>query len=314
MMDRRDDLRPDTAVPDDRTHDGVDPFVRDARAGGVMRVIAVFGVVVAVVAGVIAWRALGAVEGSVDESLTVGEDAAATLRETIDVADDVIVILESGLGTLDTTLDTLAATVDETAGVAGATAQLAGTLPASLDDVDVALATVEDLGGAIDTTLRALSEVPFGPDYDPDASFPDAISDVRAAFDPLADDLAAISSELDGFAGRSDELEAEIAALGDDLDGAQQALDSSTALLDAYRATADRAGEIAGESRDDLGGSIGWARFAVVLLAALLAGSQFVPWWLGTRLRSAAADVRPSDLVDGADGPDAPAEGITVGS
>ncbi len=257
----------------------------DPQAATFMRSIAVLGIVAGMVLTLVGWRFLGDLDRNLDQSLTIGEDAAATLSETIDVADDVVVSLDEGLTTLRITLDTLDATLTDTSELADVTADLAADLPAGFEDVDAALATVESLSGAIDAALRGASRLPLGPDYDPDVPLPDAVAHLRLAFDPIGRDLRSIADSLGGFASGSDELRTRIGEVQIDLERTQRAVRESGRLLDDYRATADRAGEVATSSRDDFGRSIGWARIAIVLLGAFVAIAQYIPWWLGGRLR-----------------------------
>jgi ABC-type transporter Mla subunit MlaD len=271
-----------------------------------MRALALFGLVTAVVVPVVAWRFLVDLDRDLDQSLAIGEDAAATLSETIDVAADVIAALDDGLGTLAATLRTLDDTLTDTSELATTTSSLAASLPASFDDIDAALATVESLSGTIDAALRGVSRVPFGPDYDPDVPLPEAVAGLRAAFGPIGDDLATIAVELDGFARGSADLSDRTVEVRADLERTRLALADSSRLLDAYRDAAERAGEIATSSRADLRHSFRWVRFAIVLVGILIALSQYVPWWLGTRLRvvadpsarpgTAAAHVRGREL------------------
>jgi methyl-accepting chemotaxis protein len=270
----------------------------DDRAGAIMRAIAVTGILVSVVVGVVAWQFLGDLDRDLDQSLAIGEDAAATLTQTIDVADDVITSLDEGLGTLGVTLDTIDTTLTDTSDVASATASLAGSLPSSFADIDSALSTVESLSGTIDAALRGASRLPLGPDYDPEVPLPVAVGNLRAAFTPIGDDLAAIAEELASFADGSDELRGQLTAVQSDLERTRVALATSAGLLDAYRDTAERAGALASASRQDLERSFGWARIAAALVAILIAVSQYVPWWLGSRLRSVGEPEITHESVD----------------
>lgn len=262
-------------------------LLRDRRAGTIMRAIAVFGVAVSIIATVVAWQVLSDLESSVRESLAVGEDATLTLSETIEVADTLVQAVDGGLATIDGTLGTIDATISDTAELANTTASLADTLPATFDDVDAALAVVETLSSTIDTTLRAASSIPFGPDYDPDVPLPTAVADLRGAFSPLQSDLRAIADDLESFAGNSDELSDQIMALGDDLAAARTAVADSAQLLDEYRARAADAREVVVTGQDDLDRSIRAARVTAVLFGVLIAIGQYVPWWFGSRLRAA---------------------------
>lgn len=258
---------------------------RDHRAGTIMRFIAVFGVAVSIVATAVAWEVLSDLQRSVRESLEVGEDATLTLADTIDVADTLVDAIDDGLVTIDSSLGAVDATIEDTAELATATSSLAETLPTSFDDVDAALATVETLGGTIDGALRAVSSIPFGPDYDPEVPLSTAVANVRDAFSPVGGDLRAIADDLDSFAGNSQELSDQIIALSDDVAAARRAVGDSADLLDEYRERAAEAKRVVVTSRADLDRSILAARVAAVLVGVLIAISQYVPWWFGTRLR-----------------------------
>lgn len=263
------------------------------RRAEALRLVAVLGIAVAIFVAVAAWRFIGDLERDLDQSLTIGEEAATTLTETIDVAEDVVVALDAGLATLDRTLTAVDGTIDDTAGVAESTADLAATLPESFDDIDAALGTVESIGSTIDTALRAVSSLPFGPEYRPATPFPDAVAELRAAFAPIGDDLDSIATELADFADGSGTLRAEIEAVRLDVRATKAALGDSEQLLGRYRATAEEAAALAASSRSDLDRSATLARIAVIAMALLILLSQLVPWWLADLLRTTAHGAGP---------------------
>ena len=270
----------------DPTADGT-----DRRAANVLQSIAVIGVVVSIVATVVAWQFLSDLDRNLGQSLTIGEEAAATLVDTIDVADQVVGDLDRGLQTLDTTLGTLAGTSENTGEVAATAARIAGRLPDSFDQVDAALGTVESLSSTIDTALRAVSRIPLGPDYDPSTPLPDAVAELRDAFGPIGDDLAQLSSELDGFAGRSDDLAADIDGVAADVQATRDSLALSTDLLTRYHTTATEAEALARSGRGDFAGSLRWMRLVLVLVGVFAVIAQYLPWWLGRRIRPVAVEV-----------------------
>ena len=261
-------------------------LVPDRRAGAAMQTIAAIGLVVAIIGSVVAWQFLTTLDRNLDQSLVIGEDAAATLVDTIDVADQVITDLDRGLDTLDRTLATVASTTEQTGGVADAAAEIAARLPDSFDDVDAALGTVESLSGTVDSALRAASRIPLGPDYEPDTPLPDAIADVRSAFGPIGADIGLLSERLDGFAAGTGDLSADLDDVRADLDRTRSSLDQSDQLLGRYRASAVDAEELARTGRDDFGTALSAMRVVIVLLGLFGVVAQFVPWYLGRRLRS----------------------------
>ena len=267
-----------------------------SRAPTILRSIAVAGVLVAIVGTVVIWLFLGDLEDTTDRSLLIGEQATVTLNETIDVAEQVLDAVDDGLSTVEATLGTIDDVLQSTAGVADATGSLSAVLPATFENIDAALATVENLAETVDSTLSALSSLPFGPDYDPDVPFPEAVGNLRAALDPISQQLTTISTELQDFASGSGDLNAEIDSLVGDVARTRDALAGTDALLAQYRQTTTEAGQLAAETRDNLSGSVLRMRIALIALALLLAVSQFVPWTMAALIEERQAS-RPRDVV-----------------
>ena len=142
------------------------------RAPTVLRSIAVAGVLVAIIGTIVIWVFLSDLEDTTDRSLLIGEQAAVTLNDTIDVAEQVLDAVDDGLVTVQSTLSTLDEVLQTTAGVAEATGSLSSTLPESFENIDIALATVEQprrdrrldavgaLGIAVRPRLRPRRAVP----------------------------------------------------------------------------------------------------------------------------------------------------------
>jgi hypothetical protein len=228
------------------------------RAPTILRSLAVAGVLVAIVGTIVIWVFLGDLEDTTERSLLIGEQATLTLEDTIDVAEQVLDAVDDGLSTVQATLLTLDELLQSTAGLAESTGSLSATLPASFEDIDAALATVERLGETVDSTLSALSSLPFGPDYEPSVPFPEAVADLRLALEPISADLTRISGELQNFANGSSDLTADIDSLTADVQRTRAALSGTDALLRQYRASTSEAGQLAAETRDQLSGSMTW--------------------------------------------------------
>jgi len=266
------------------------------RAPTILRSIAVAGVLIAIIGTVVIWLFLSDLQDTTNRSLLMGEQATVTLNETIDVADQVLTAVDDGLTTVQSTLGTLDDLLQSTAGLADATGSLSSTLPASFDNIDAALATVQNLGETVDSTLAALSSLPFGPNYNPKVPFPEAIGNLRAALDPIAADLTSISGELQNFASGSGDLSAQIDSLTADVARTRAALSGTDDLLAQYRQTTTEAGQLAAQTRDDLSGSMTRMRIVLIAAALLLALSQFVPWTMAALIDERRAP-QPRDVV-----------------
>ncbi|CAN5490992.1 hypothetical protein BH23ACT3_BH23ACT3_11510 [soil metagenome] len=259
-------------------------WVSRRMAGRIMVGVAVVGVVVSLVGTAVAWQFVGQLSRSSDRSLALGEDALVTLDATLDVAEEVIGAVDAGLEGVVSTLDVVADVVSDTATVSESTAALAGEIAPSIDGIDEALQSLESITGSIDTVLRQLSQIPFGPRYDPDTSFDAAVARVRADLVPIAESLEEAAAELGDFAEGSDALNAELAALVGDVEEVRRQIAGSEALLDAYRATTADALDLAGTTRDDLGTELARTRLLIVLLGLTFAVGQIVPAWVGREL------------------------------
>lgn len=267
------------------------------RAPTILRSIAVAGVLVAIIGTIVIWVFLSDLEETTDRSLLIGEQAAVTLEDTIDVAGQVLDAVDEGLLTVQSSLSTLDDVLQSTAGLADATGSLSATLPTSFDNIDAALATVQNLGETVDSTLAALSSLPFGPDYNPAVPFPEAVGDLRQALDPISAQLTTISGELQNFASGSDDLTAQIDTLSADVARTRDALSGTDDLLAQYRQATTEAGQLAADTRDQLSGSMTRMRITLVALALLLALSQFVPWTLAALLEDRRMEPREVVVV-----------------
>ena len=266
------------------------------QAPTILRSIAVAGVLVAIVGTIVIWVFLGDLEDTTDRSLLIGQQATVTLNDTIDVAEQVLNAVDDGLTTVQATLGTIDDVLQSTAGIAEATGSLSSTLPASFENIDAALATVQRLGETVDSTLSALSSLPFGPDYNPDVPFPEAVGNLRKALDPIAQDLTQVSTELQNFAAGSGDLSSQIDSLQSDVGRTRDALSGTDDLLAQYRQATTEAGQLAAETRDNLSGSMTRMRIVLIAGALLLALSQFVPWTMAALIDDRRT-AQPRDVV-----------------
>jgi len=253
-------------------------------AGRAMIGIAAMGFVTAIVGTIVAFQLIGQLGTNVDRSLRIGEETLVTLDDTIDAADEVVTSVQSGLTTIEATLGTVNESIGDTTALASTTSALASALPANLERIDDALATLEQLGGTIDDALSGLSNIPFAPDYDPALPLDEAVAGVREGLAPLTGDLEGIAEDVDELTSGSDDLRGQLDDLTDDVASTRQALAGSSALLDQYRASASDALELARTSREDLDTDRTRSRVMVVVLGLAIALGQAVPAWIGREL------------------------------
>ncbi|MFA9430436.1 hypothetical protein [Egicoccus sp. AB-alg2] len=257
---------------------GVQPTV----AGRVLVGIGVVGVVAGLVGMVVGLRFLTLLDQALEDSLGVTAQAVDALGASVEVAGDTLGVLERTLA------NTAATTRDLGTSLADAEAVLTATAELSEEDLAGSLAAVQDtlpaliqVAAVMDTTLSALSAIPFGPDYDPTQPFPDSLRAVQAELDGMPDalrDQAALIRDGAQSLGTVREGTGDIA---DDLDDLRATLASADELVDRYATTATEAREVVTGNQAALERQLAWARVLVVLLALSFVAGQVVPLGLG---------------------------------
>ncbi|MEX2503658.1 MAG: hypothetical protein WD378_02340 [Egicoccus sp.] len=272
--------------------------MRPEVAGRGLLVIGVVGVLAGIVGLMVGLRLVSLLDAALEDSLGVSAEAVDALGASVEVAGET-------LQALDTTLaDTAQTTRDLGTSLTDAETVLRATADLSEDDIAGGLAAVQDtlpaliqVASVIDTTLNALSVVPFGPDYDPNEPFPDSLRELQGELDGMpealqeqaalirdgADSLGTVRSGTGDIADGLDELHATISNAGD--------------LIDDYATTASEARDLVTGNQEALDQQLSWARVLVVLLALSFIAGQAVPLgigWLLTRPGALAAFVEPA--------------------
>jgi hypothetical protein len=270
------------------------------RAGWTMLTVGLVGVVLAIAGTVSGWLFVGEVGTATDDSLEVTIEALDAVDDTIDLAagvlgstTDAVDALAGTLGAVSGSFDTGTAAIDDVAG-------LADTVGPSIAEAAGAVRRLESVGDDIDGVLGALSDIPFGPDYDPTAGLGETFGNVADALEPLPDELTTTAASLTGFTDSAEELQDELAELADSVQSVSNELSDSDALVGRYRTSVSDARSLATDTRNDLAGSAQLMRVFIVLGGITFAVSQIVPLWMGRSLLDAAGEAEAPgvDLAD----------------
>jgi methyl-accepting chemotaxis protein len=258
-----------------------------------MVTIAAVGVVVALLGTMVAWRLVGELHHTVDDSLLVTNEALATIEDTVVLADAVIADVSAALVTLDATLVRVEQGVGDARPLIDDVGQLSSDVPQALGQLQRTLAGVGSAAGEIDAVLAQLSALPFGPRFDPQATLSGQIDRLSDDLDPIIDTLETTSADVEQLAASTETLQDDIAALSADVTAISGNLQESARLVTSYRDQATRAATLAADSRADLEGNVRAVRLLIVVAGLLYAASQFVPLWVGAEL---LAGPDPRDL------------------
>lgn len=259
---------------------------RRRAVGRVLVVTALVGVVAAAVGVVVAWTLVGDLRRGVDDSLRVTVESIETIEDTLEVAAGVNSSVVDGLADVQAALESVGEAAAAGQDTLVVVAQLAEDIPPNLDNIDDALGRLQGVAGVIDSTLRAVSRLPVGPDFDPDQPLDDAVADVRGDLRPIADALRHSQDEFDALVESAEGFDAEIAAITADLESTRTALADADVLIERYQASAAEAGRLAVEARDRAGADVTRARVLVVVIGVLFALGQLAPYTVGRWLQA----------------------------
>ena len=252
-----------------------------------MIAIGVSGVVISIAAVIVGEHVIGQIETSVDDSLELTNDALTAVSDSITVIDSLVTTTRSGMASVRRTIGTIESSLgDATTALADSGEFLGGSLPESLDAVQTVLHTIESVAGSVDRALRVLERVPFGPSYNPEQPFDQAITNLSQAIEPLPGELRALGGDLQRVGSSADTVTGQMAELTTDIDTLDVQLGKVAGLLDRYSVTVARAEHLASSSRDHLAERARWAQLLLVLFGVVFALGQIVPLWLGSELIS----------------------------
>jgi methyl-accepting chemotaxis protein len=264
------------------------------RAGTLMIALGVVGALVAMFGTVVGWIFVGQLANASDDSLAVTIQTLDAVDDTIDLADDVLVSTADGITALAGTLTAVSASFDSGTQAIDDIAGLAGTIGPSLENASGTVRTLEKIGGDIDTLLTALSSLPIGPDYNPQAGLGETLGTLADTLDELPGQLDDTATSLTGFTASAGELQQQL----DDLAGSVQSISDDLAdtgsIVDQYRTSVADARALALETNSDLSTGVILMRILLVVGGITLLLGQIVPLWLGRSLLDDADAMEPA--------------------
>ena len=274
----------------------------------------VIGIIVVLAGTALSWKLVGDINRATGESLDVTVDALESMEDTVDLADDLIGSTSESLGSVEGTLGTVSDSFTTGSATISDIGELTDTAEPALRDAAVTLRELEGLGGTIDGVLVGLSEIPFGPDYDPDVGLGQTFGRLAEDIEPLPDEFAETSESLGEFEVTLTELEEHVSALEADVAQLNEDLATSQELVAQYRDNVTTAKDVAERSRRDLTQDQTLLRVILLVAGVNFAVAQIVPLWVGWELQDGDAE-GVIDLYDGGPAPgDDPSAPITPSS
>ncbi len=269
--------------------------------GRAIMIAAVVAAVTCLIGIVVAWQFVGDLAHTTRSSLVIVGDTLDTVDDTLDVADSVIQSVDGGIETVQQSLTTMATAVENGAETLDVVADLTANLAPNLEQIDRGLGGLQSTVDVVDGVLQQLSDLPFGPDYDPETGLASSVQALRDDLQPITEDLANASPSLRELAASSDEALDRLDELAADLDSLGESLSESRELIERYRQSTADAAALAAGTVDDLDRDVWLSRVLIVILGVAIAVGQIAPFRIGRELARTPAPP-PLDDISAAGG------------
>lgn len=255
------------------------------RVGRLMRTVGMIGVLAGIGAIAIGLWLLYDLDAVFAQSLELTADSLVTVDSSLGVATESVQLVGAGVGDAEETSRGLQESLVEGSGLLRETATLTRTgVAESLESFERSLPALIQVAGTIDSTLRAVDQLPVGPEYDPDEPFDDSLRTLQR-------NLAGLPDELREQADAIDEAGDNLAAVGrqsvdiaNAMRDVRMSLDDAGQVLAEYKTTTSQASALIEGTRADLERRLWILRALVVALGLIYCVGQILPIYLGGRM------------------------------
>ncbi|MBW3605772.1 MAG: hypothetical protein KY460_12870 [Actinobacteria bacterium] len=271
-----------------------DPALR--RFGRIMRAVGIVGVlagIAAIAAGLWLVQDLDVLLG---RSLRLTTESLTAVDSSLTVAVDTVEVVGSGLANAEQTSRGLDATLVDGADLLDETGRmLRGDVASSLESVERTMPALIQVGGTMDSTLRALAQLPVGVEYDPEEPFDETLRALQNDLDGLPEDLRTQADTVDDAGDNLRLVGRQGADIATSIADVRTSLTEASDVLGDYRATAGEARDLMAQTSDDLDRRLLVVRILIVVLGVVFCAGQALPLYLGHRLAEARATVAQVD-------------------
>lgn len=273
------------------------PDIGLRRLGRAMRAVGLVGMIAGLLAIGIGLWLLHDLDVLLGRSLVLTADSLTTVDASLHVATDSVAVVGDGLAQAERTSRGLEGSLTEGATLLDETGRLLrGDVASSLESVKRTMPALIQVGGTIDSTLRAVDRLPVGPSYDPDEPFDETLASLRDDLDDLPDDLREQADTIDAAGDNLRIVGRQGTLVADSITQVRTSLDEASRVLGEYRTTAGQARDLLRQTTDELDRRLLVLRILVVVLGLIYCAGQFLPLYLGHRL--AGTRPRESGLDD----------------
>jgi methyl-accepting chemotaxis protein len=265
-----------------------DPTLR--RVGRLIRTVGIAGVVAGLAAIAVGLWLIQDLDALLGRSLTLTSESLTTVDSSLMVAAESVTVVGDGLADAESTSRGLEDSLANGAALLRETARLTRSdIAMSLESFERSMPALIQVSGTVDQTLRAVDNLPVGPEYDPEEPFDETLQALQEDLDGLPEDLRDQADAIDEAGSNLARVGRQSVEISTSLADVRASLTETGRVLDQYQATTGQARDLLDDTRSDLNRRLWVLRALVIVLGIIYCFGQLLPIYLGSRMATTFA-------------------------
>ena len=276
--------------------------------GLLMLLIGIGGIGIAIVGAQMGHQLVDRVGTNFEQTLTLTSDSLDTVSETLVLAKSSIADINTVVTTTGTTANNLATTVEDTRPLLEQISTVAtDQVPDSLETVQDAFPSLEQVAGVIDRTLVTLNsfrideeifgfniQYDLGIDYEPEIPFDQSVQALGQGLEGIPESLRAMEAYITVTNDNLETVSQDIRTLADDLQTVNGRINEFDPILDEYLVLVTDINDSTRQMRAQIGDETARLKNGITLAMVWLALTQIAPLYLGWELLNGRRDKQGS--------------------
>ncbi|MCB8928070.1 MAG: hypothetical protein H6652_20885 [Ardenticatenaceae bacterium] len=276
--------------------------------GLLMLLIGIGGIGIAIFGAQMGHQLVDRVGTNFEQTLTLTSDSLDTVSETLVLAKSSIADINTVVTTTGTTANNLATTVEDTRPLLEQISTVAtDQVPDSLETVQDAFPSLEQVAGVIDRTLVTLNsfrideeifgfniQYDLGIDYEPEIPFDQSVQALGQGLEGIPESLRAMEAYITVTNDNLETVSQDIRTLADDLQTVNGRINEFDPILDEYQVLVTDINDSTRQMRAQIGDETARLKNGITLAMVWLALTQIAPLYLGWELLTGRRDKQGS--------------------
>jgi methyl-accepting chemotaxis protein len=272
-----------------------DPALR--RIGRLMRTVGIAGVVSGLAAIAVGLWLIQDLDVLLRRSLTLTTESLTTVDSSLMVAAESVTVVGDGLADAERTSRGLEDSLADGSALLRETARLTRSdIATSLESFERSMPALIQVSGTVDQTLRAVDNLPVGPEYDPAEPFDETLRSLQQDLDGLPEDLRDQADAIDAAGDNLGRVGRQSVEISDAMAEVRASLTETGRVLEEYQATTGQARDLLADTRSDLNRRLWVLRALVIVLGVIYCFGQLLPIYLGKRMATTLTE--PDSVVE----------------